>query len=303
MHDPNKKHSEFEYAYQIIECDAEGNPLDTHDFTCTTTTEENDTYTLKCESAITISDSETPAPENLYYRILTGFTLKKIILVSDYSNGHQQENGVEFSDVPVYREKGQFLDFVVSEVPYTGTVSNYVKDYQIYHLYDTVENDTVHYQKNGEKVEERLNQEGSYLVVGGNDRHYCYYASAQAYADKIVSTNSTSSGARAELLASPTLPTTHYNILNTLPLTAVDVVKTWDDQSDKFNLRPYDIADKLHLYTYAVTEDDFTANEDINLSTKDSASFTELVNTHLYLHLSEDPEILLRQSAVSFQGH
>jgi len=90
---------------------------------------------------------------------------------------------------------------------------------------------------------------------------------------------------------------TRYHITDTLPLTAIDVVKTWDDQSDIFKLRPNDISDNLTLShksandTFAnISSQTFTALDSTNRGEYQTASATFPVknstnNTYTYTYI------------------
>ncbi len=207
-------------------------------------------------------------------------------------------NGVIFENMPIYSPSLSLIKYKVTESPVeefddlfkddeslteaqkAQKLAN-INDYQIYDLYDTVEKDTVNYSKNGDEVEENASvADDTYLSSPDTDsyfscklsdqngtdnakyyRHYLYQGSAQAYSKKAkTAANSTSTGARAEGDAPAEQPVSHFNILNTLPLTAVTVEKHWDDQNNKFNLRPTGFndvnmtdeekADKLNLTIY-----------------------------------------------------
>lgn len=77
--------------------------------------------------------------------------------------------------------------------------------------------------------------------------------------------------------ATDTVAYIQYNILNTLPLTAVTVEKTWDDQNDTFDLRPESITD--------LNKESSLAYDTIGLTLKkragSSGSFTDLESADL----------------------
>ena len=213
--------------------------------------------------------------------------------IADNAYYYAVGNGVRFENLPAYNSSGDNMSYGAYESPVEDFDKLFdddnsltteqkaakranIHDYQIYGLYDTVKNDTTHYQTNGANVKEKTQGDDTTSSLyfyfkeseqKGTDnqkhtRHYLYQGSAQAYSKK--KKNSTSTGARAENDSTPSSGVApgvaHINMLNTLPLTAVTVQKHWDDQNNQFNLRPSAIndvnqtgntvADKLNLTLY-----------------------------------------------------
>lgn len=128
-------------------------------------------------------------------------------------------NGVKFTDLPIYDNKGAIINYYVKEEYVSDTT---VTDEQIANAYNN--KDIV-----VDKGDNELFRQG--------DTRYGYDGSCQ----------------KEETTVDGKSYVTQYNILDTLPLTAVTVVKTWDDQNDIFSLRPDSIT--LSLEEKAVNTD------------------------------------------------
>ncbi len=226
---------------------------------------------------------------------------------------------VRFENLPAYNSSGNNMSYGAYESPvedfdalFDGDTKQAAKqanihDYQIYSLYQTVEEDTDPYStyaKNGEEVQEKAadgdttyldepdtdsyfschlsDQEGT--DHGNHYRHYLYQGSAQAYSKQ--KKNSTSTGARAENGNASFAPVSHINMLNTLPLTAVTVQKHWDDQNNQFNLRPSAINDVNQTGKTVVDQLNLTLYRRLETTDWKPIGYTEDANhqTEWYVH-------------------
>ncbi len=162
---------------------------------------------------------------NLHYNVKITLSSTDITMLAggNYSENkviaNTDKNGVEFANVPRYKKDG------TTSVVYKVTE------------YATNDTATVENQPIGERgqISNAYNDAGTAttdkFTVGS--KRYGYVGSCKLETD--------------------TNGNMQFNILNTLPLTAVKVEKEWDDQSNKFNLRPEDIADKLSIYHSATS--------------------------------------------------
>ena len=241
-------------TYTVVECDANGVPLETQSIAVSS---GSGATAFRTELTVTkdYSDAEK-LPENIYFKVMkteagvttlvrnihhddpVSFTSNKVIAVKD-SEGHSVvKNGVSFADVPIYSADGKMLSYRTEEKPWCTDQGAYIETptaeilaYQIAGAYDALDDKTQYQDADENEAVSGV----TLLTVRDDDRRYGYDGSVISYKD--------------ETLAGK--PVTQFNILNTLPLTSVKAVKHWDDQSNKFNLRPAaptgDDADPLGL--------------------------------------------------------
>lgn len=138
--------------------------------------------------------------------------------------------GVVFRDLPIYDASGDPYVFKIAQSIGTADPSEAVYRYQQVGAYSAVEDDETakvltvdNIDYLGSDIDESSSSKPTLLTVDDSSgRKYGYTSTYTTYTDNV-------SGADY---------VTQYNILNTLPLTAVEVVKHWDDSSDTFGLRP-----------------------------------------------------------------
>lgn len=208
--------------------------------------------------------------------------------------------GVVFNDLPKYNSSGTAYEFDIEQKIKTGDLSEADYKAQIVNAYnDTTGKSllTKNDRKLGQNIaESKSGAETRLEVKDGNDnkqgRKYSYAATYTSYTDT----------ADADYV-------TQYNILNTLPLTAVYVVKHWDDDSNKFGLRPVaptgSAADPLGLVLETKLSTDSTWKDpEYMLSQKAAERITvkDADNTWTYIYkklLKSDAENNLYQFKVT----
>ena len=128
------------------------------------------------------------------------------------------KNGVKFENLPIYDAKGLVIEYTVKEELTTGAASSG----QIANAYHS---------------DKTAVEKGSNKPFSQGNTQYMYDGQC---------TKEMGNEYDAEYLV-------QYNILDTLPLTAVTVVKEWDDQNNAFNLRPGSITLNLQQSSTGVT--------------------------------------------------
>ena len=246
------------------------NKLETRDILVTK--DWNDNYYGKTpandQDNVTVSDLS----KNLHYQTAIrlecsqGSYSETRYLSNAYSdNGY----GVLFRDVPIYDKNGEVIYYKVTEYKDnedqkasagsdiaklgTGVWSENAADPYYTDPIEDISTKTAQFsQLTGETEENSGKYHNSYGYEGGAKKY-----------TKTVTLKEAEGETPAETATYPT----RYNITDTLPLTAVDVEKTWDDQSDIFGIRPADIKSNLTLShaavdtgTLAMLTDDGAAN-------------------------------------------
>lgn len=219
----------------------------------------NTEINLKCDSLkVKVQDPDDPTTDTD-----SDYSEKKTITVLnkeevDEKRTYEIQYGVVFKNLPKYDSNGDPYEYKIDQKIAAAAPDSDVYRYQRVNAYTDIQTNTqakVLEKENcdylGTDIDEKSNSNHSLVdVVDGDNnlqgRKYGYGTTYTTYTDN---------SDNADYV-------TQYNILNTLPLTAVDVVKHWADTNNKFDLRPNmpaDIADDpLGLVLETTTDDDWT---------------------------------------------
>ena len=185
-----------------------GNKLNTRDITVAKSWNDQDYMKNESDEATVLQGMHYNTTVTLGSDEWSGLTGRQVS--GKYSEtkviGKADKNGVKFTDLPIYNSKGEVIAFYVEEKYVENAAASAGQITNVYH-------DAAVTVSKGASSEFRQ-----------GDTIYCYDGSCKKETAGFVDTTKDY--------------VTQYNILDTLPLTAVTVEKTWTDQSDVFGLRP-----------------------------------------------------------------
>ena len=241
---PDSDETQYDGLHPLTEKFEITNKLDTRDILVTK--DWNDNYygqeTIANDN-ITVSDLS----KNLHYNtamklegadLPAGTAQAKVLSKIDSDAG----KGVVFKDMPIYDKNRTVIDYKVTESK-DGTTAAASGEY-IAAPGDTnwtETGDDAYYTGDPTDAADTEFVQLTKADEGNNDdfQDYGYEGAAKKYTKTVTITEAVNN----EPAVTATYPT-RFHITDTLPLTSVKAEKHWDDQSDKFVLRPAAINDK-----------------------------------------------------------